>query len=250
MADPAGNDRPEAAEFATTQWSEILLAGNPDQTGAHAALGRLCEKYWFPVYANLRRRGSNHNDAEDLVQAFFADVLSSQKLSVADQSRGRFRSFLLTACNNFVSNTHRHNNALRRGGGQKTVSLNVNMDDHARRYDETNSQQWTPDQLFDRRWALELIELATQRVWAEYESRGSSDWFDALQPFIAPAGDTPSYAQVAEGMNVSVGSVKTAVHRIRKRFGVALQEEVAETVQHQSDVKNELNILLDALAGR
>lgn len=246
MSQEAENHR----QFATTHWSEVLLAGDPNQTGATEALGRLCEKYWFPVYASLRRRGNSHANSEDLTQAFFAEILSTEKLSAADQSRGRFRSFLLTACNNFVANVHRSNTTLRRGGDKRIVSLNVDMSECARRYDESFSEAWTPEQLFDRRWALELIDLATQRVRAEYENRDQSDWFDALQPFIAPTGDMPSHAEVAAVLNASVGSVKTAVHRIRKRFGVALQEEVAETVQFKSDVKSELNILLDALTGQ
>ena len=240
----------EPNRFETTQWSEILLAANPDQTGANAALDRLCRKYWFPVYASLRRRGHAHADAEDLTQAFFADVLGKDKLAVADQSRGRFRTFLLTACNNFVANVHRQKNAKRRGGGKQTFSLDVDMDQGLQRYEAIDDANWTPQQLFDRRWALELIDLATERLREEYVSRDKLQWFDELRPFIAPTGDPPSHAEVAERMETSVGAVKTAVHRIRKRFGTALQEEVAETVGTRDEVKDELRILLDALTGQ
>ena len=242
-----GNPQPD--RFETTQWSEVLLAGNPNQSGAQEALDRLCRKYWFPVYAVLRKRGSSHADAEDLTQAFFAEVLTSNKIGVADQSRGRFRWFLLTACNNFAANVHRHQNALRRGGGKKHISINVDMESGMQRYQDLEANQFTPQQIFDRRWALELIDLATQRVRDEYADRDKADWFAALQPFIAPAGETPPHADVAESLGVSVGSVKTAVHRLRKRFGVALQEEVAETVHRRDDVKDELKILMDALSG-
>lgn len=241
---------PQSDRFETTQWSEVLLAGNPDQSGAREALDRLCRKYWFPVYAVLRKRGSSHTDAEDLTQAFFAEVLSSNKIGVADQSRGRFRWFLLTACKNFVANVHHHQNAIKRGGDKNRVSIDVDMESGMQRYRELEArQQWTPEQIFDQRWALELIELATQRVRDDYQSQEKSDWFEAMHSFIAPAGDLPSHAEVAEELGVSVGSVKTAIHRLRKRFGVALQEEVAETVHHRKDVKDELKILMDALTG-
>jgi RNA polymerase sigma-70 factor (ECF subfamily) len=184
-----------------------------------------------------------------LTQAFFADVLRSNKLAVADQARGRFRWFLMTSCKNFASNVHRHQNSLRRGGSQAHVSLDVDMESGMRHYDSLDSQQWTPEQIFDRRWALQLIQLATQRVRDEYEARGQADWFDHLEPFIAPASDPPSHAGVAEQLEVSVGAVKTAIHRLRKRFGVALQEEVSETVNHRDDVKDELRILMEALSG-
>ena len=244
MPDDRQSDR-----FETTQWSEVLLAGNPDHTGAKEALDRLCRKYWFPVYAMLRKRGSTHADAEDLTQSFFAEVLSSNKIGFADQSRGRFRWFLLTACNNFVTNVHRSQNALRRGGGKKHVSIDVDMQSGTHRYEILEGKQWTPEQLFDQRWAFELIDLATQRVRDEYAERDQANWFAALEAFIAPSGNSPPHAEVAEKLNVSIGSVKTAVYRLRKRFGIALQEEVAETVYDRKDIKDELKILLDALTG-
>jgi len=220
--------KPESDRFETTQWTEVLLAGNPNQSGAKEALDRLCQKYWFPVYAVLRKRRSSHADAEDLTQAFFAEVLSNNKIAVADRSRGRFRWFLLTACNNFVANVHRNQNTLKRGGGKKHISINVDMESGLQRYEALEDQQWTAEQIFDRRWA---------------------DWFEALEPFIAPGGDLPPHIQIAEELGASVGTVKTAIHRLRKRFGVALQEEVAETVHHRKDVKDELKILMDALTG-
>ncbi len=239
----------QSDRFETTQWSEVLLAGNPNQLGAKEALDRLCRKYWFPVYAVLRKRGSTHTDAEDLTQAFFAEVLSDNKIAVADKARGRFRWFLLTACNNFVANVHRHQTALKRGGGQKHISINIDMESGLQRYKSLEDQQWTAEQIFDRRWALELIDHATNRVRDEYEARGKAAWFEALEPFIAPGTELPPHNQIAAGLNVSVGAVKTAIHRLRKRFGVALQEEVAETVHHRKEVKDELKILLDALTG-
>ena len=237
--------KPEPNRFETTQWSEVLLAGDPNQPGAREPLDRLCRKYWFPVYAVLRQRGASHPDAEDLTQAFFADILGSNKLAVADQSRGRFRWFLMTSCKNFASNVHRHRNSLRRGGSQTHVSLDVDMESGMRRYDSLGSQQSTPEQIFDRRWALQLIQLATQRV----RDGGQAEWFDHLEPFIAPASDPPSHAEVAEQLEASVGAVKTAIHRLRKRFGVALQEETSETIDHRDDVKDELRILMEALSG-
>ena len=238
------------SQFETTQWSEVLLAGNQGQAGAVDALNGLCCKYWFPVYAHLRRKGNSHADAEDLTQAFFTDLLRSDKLKVADQNRGRFRSFLLTTCNNFVCNVHRSNQSQRRGGGKVFFSMGLNMDEALRRYEASDSENWTPDQLFDRRWALELIDFARQRLCEDYRKRGQAEWFEALFPFIAPSGGQPSHSEVADRLGVSVGSVKTAVHRLRKRFGVALQEEVAETVEDRDSIKDELNILLDALSGR
>lgn len=228
----------------------MLLAGNADATGAHSSLCRLCENYWYPVYAFLRRSGHDRVAAEDLTQAFFVDLIEGNKLAAADSERGRFRSFLLTACRNFTSNVQRGQRTLKAGGGQKPLPLNLDIALGENRYRQRSVDSWTPEQLFDRQWALELLDLAIDQIGNDYAARNQTKQFEALKPFIAPAGDLPKHVVVAQTLGISVGAVKTAVHRLRHRFAQTLQEQVSDTLNDREDIKDELKILLDALGGQ
>lgn len=226
------------------------MAGDVDATGAHSSLCRLCEKYWYPVYAFLRRSGHDPNAAEDLTQAFFVDLIEGNKLAAADSERGRFRSFLLTACRNFASNVRRGQRTLKAGGGKKQLPLDVDVALGENRYQQRSVDSWSPEQLFDRQWALQLLDLAIDQIANDYAARNQTKQFDALKPFIAPAGDLPRHVVVAETLGISVGAVKTAVHRLRQRFAQTLQEQVSETLSDRDEIKDELKILLDALGGQ
>ncbi len=235
--------------FQTTCWSDVLQATSLDKD-ARTALERLCAQYWYPLYAYLRRSGHDADVAQDHVQSFFADLLSRESLKSADPDRGRFRTFLLTACRNHVANRHRAATTRRRGGQFHQISLESAAGE--KRYDIEPVDQWTPERLYERRWALAVIESAMQRLRSEYEAKGRLERFEALKLLVAPSGTPPTQAAVAEQLSCSVNSVKVAAHRLRRQFAEALREEVAMTVDvsdanDESLVDEELKLLLAAL---
>jgi RNA polymerase sigma-70 factor (ECF subfamily) len=243
---------PEKPAFATTCWSEVrraaLLSGD-----ASDSLERLCKAYWFPLYAFLRRSGHSPSDAQDYVQNFFVDLLSRDSLQAADPSRGRFRTFLLTACRNHVANIKRADRSLARGGGHHRVPMETYDGEPV--YEAEPVEQWSPEKLYERRWALAVIDGATNQVRQQYIDKGKADRFDALFPLVAPSGLPPTHAEVAEHLNCSAGAVKVAAHRLRQQFGSALRAEVGNTVDVQDEplgeqaIEDELQILLAALRG-
>lgn len=238
--------------FATTCWSDVRRAAQlTDQAGD--SLERLCSQYWFPLYAFLRRSGHGAEESQDYVQSFFADLLSRESLASADPQRGRFRTFLLTACRNHVSNIQRADRAIRRGGGRRTI--NWETADGETRYEAEPVEHWTPESLFRRKWALAVIDSALARIRQEYKSKGREDRFDALYPLVAPSATAPAHAEIAERLDCSVGAVKVAAHRLRGQLGTTLREEIADTVDSEADqmgeraIDDELAILLAALRG-
>ncbi len=240
------------AAFATTCWSDVRRAASLGG-GEQRSLEQLCRQYWYPLYAFLRRAGHDPESAEDHVQSFFADLLSRNSLRSADPARGRFRTFLLTACRNHVANRQRSLRSVRRGGGRVITSLDAA--DGEARYACEPTDDWTAEKLFQRQWALSVIDSAFSRVRAEYEAKGRSERFDALRPLVAPSGTPPSQAEVAQQLDCRVEAVKVAAYRLRQQFGDALREEIARTVDVDDDrdvaqaIEEELNLLLTALGG-
>lgn len=238
--------------FATTCWSDVINAARQDGT-SRASLERLCSQYWYPLYAFLRRSGHPPEAAEDYVQGFFADLLERESLRAADPDRGRFRTFLLTACKNYVANRQRSERAVRRGGGRGHCSLSA-LDGEAR-YRAERSDSWTPETLFERKWALAVIQAALERLSQRYADMGRKDYFEALRSTIAPASQPPTYEAIAREVGTTVGAVKTAVHRLRRQYAAALREEIAATVDSDSSdsdpsaIDDELQLLLNALRG-
>jgi len=219
------------SDFQTTCWTQVNLAarrGADEDTAVRESLGALCQRYWYPLYAYLRRTGHDAVAAEDYVQAFFADVLARNSLTAADPDRGRFRSFLLAACKNFVANQLRHQRTLRRGGGQTIVSLDTMNGEQ--RYVAEPVDDRSPEKLFDRRWALETIDAALQHLQQRYRDAGKEDRFLALRSLIAPAGTPPSHAEIADQLRINEGAVKVAAHRLRQQFAAALRDQVSATV--------------------
>ena len=243
---------PDRPAFATTCWSEVrraaLLSGQTSDS-----LERLCKTYWFPLYAFLRRSGHSPSDAQDYVQSFFVDLLSRESLQSADPSRGRFRTFLLTACRNHVANIKRADRALVRGGGHHRVAL-YNYDGEPV-YEAEPVEQWSPEKLYERRWALAVIDGATKQVRQQYVDKGKAERFDALFPLIAPSGKPASHSAVAQQLGCSSDAVKVAAHRLRQQFGAALRAEIGNTVDAEDEspgeaaIEDELQILLAALRG-
>lgn len=243
---------PDKPAFATTCWSEVRraakLSGN-----AGESLERLCTAYWYPLYAFLRRSGHNANDSQDYVQSFFVDLLSRDSLRSADPNRGRFRTFLLTACRHHVANIKRSDRAIVRGGDRRFVALETS--DGESIYQSEPVDKWSPEKLYERQWALAAIDTALKQVRDQYADKGKEEQFLALCPLVAPAAVAPSHAEVAERLDCSVGSVKVAAHRLRQQFGAALRAEISQTGDLDSDphgseaISQELQFLLSALRG-
>jgi RNA polymerase sigma factor (sigma-70 family) len=253
---PEESPIPNNPAFATTCWSEVrraaLLTGD-----ANESLERLCAAYWYPLYAFLRRSGHNPADSQDYVQSFFVDLLARDSLQSADPSRGRFRSFLLTACRNHVANLKRADRALVRGGGHRL--LPIESYDGETIYQNEPVENWSPEKLYERQWALAVIEGALKYVRQQYDDKGKVDRFDALCPLVAPASQPPTHAEVANQLKCSEGSVKVAAHRLRQQFGSALRAEISQTIDIHADphanglgddpITEELQFLLSALRG-
>jgi RNA polymerase sigma factor (sigma-70 family) len=232
--------------FATTRWSLVAAAQDPAAPESRQALADLCAAYWYPVYAYVRRRGHNHHQAQDLTQAFFARLLEKNDLAAADRTRGRFRTFLLTACQHFLANRHDHETAKKRGGGRTHVPLDfAGADD---RYAREPAHDDTPERLFDRRWALDLLDRTLAELRAEYEESGRGKLFDALKGTLT-GGAGEGYAELADRLGLTEGAVKVAVHRLRQRYRDRLRAVIAETVEKPEDVDDEVRDLFTALGG-
>jgi DNA-directed RNA polymerase specialized sigma24 family protein len=233
-----------AARFATTRWSVVLAAGRRASPEAEGALAALCGSYWYPLYAHARRRGLHAEDARDRTQAFFARLLETDGLAVADPGRGRFRSFLLAAFGHFLANEWDRERAARRGGGRPALSLDVAAGES--RYRLEPADEATPERIFDRQWALTVLDRALERLRDEYHRGGKGDLFDALKPALAGDRGTP-YAEVAGRLGMTEGAVKVAAHRLRGRCRDLVRDEVAQTVGAPDEVDDELRHLFAAL---
>jgi RNA polymerase sigma factor (sigma-70 family) len=230
--------------FETTRWSLVLAAGGNDSQAAREALSALCQTYWYPLYAYLRRRGLDPEDARDLTQGFLTSLIERQDFEGLRQDRGRFRAFLLAALKHYLSNWSARERTQKRGGGRQMVSLEnaegqyvIEPRDHA-----------TPETLFERRWALTVVERLLTDLRTEWTVQGRPSEFDELKACLL--GQTPpgGYAAVAARLETSEGAVKTAVHRLRRRFQSLLRERVAETVADGGDVDDEIRHLIQALS--
>lgn len=226
-------------QFATTQWKVVLDARDGSESQARLALESLCQAYWFPLYAYVRSRGHDADQARDLTQAFFADLLGRNFLEAIDRSKGRFRSFLLASLTHFLSHERDKADALRKGGGAQPISLDTA--DAETRYGIEPATLVTPELVFERRWGLTVMERTMERLRAEYE--GETDRFEQMKTCLT--GDNARrYAEIAAALGLSETAVKAAVHRLRQRYGRLLREEIAETVTSPAEVDEELRYLL------
>ena len=232
--------------FVTTHWSVVLAAGRGDSTGARAALEKLCQNYWYPLYAFTRRLGHSAHDAEDLVQSFFAVCLEKNYLGAADQAKGRFRSFLLLALKRFLANEWDKQRALKRGGTQATISLDSLTAEQ--RYALEPAEQLTAEKLYERRWALTLLDQVVTRLRDEQVAAGKLDQFEQIKECITAAGRGTPYADIAKHLGTSEGAVKVAVHRLRQRYRELLEAEIANTVASLEEIEEERRHLLAALS--
>ena len=238
--DSSGN-----ASFATTHWSLIVAAAKSPSPQARAALEELCGSYWYAVYAFVRRRGEQVDDARDLTQEFFARLLEKDYLEAADRERGRFRTFLLTAVSHFLSNERERACAQKRGGGQTMLSLDFERGEE--RYQNEPVDHWTAEKIFDRRWALTLLDQAIALLKQDCTASGKGALFDQLKLFLTGDSGTPAYEQPAARLGMSPGAVKVAVHRLRQKYRETLRQLIAQTVAVEEDIESELHVLLAAL---
>ena len=243
-----GDRAPRSPVFVTTHWSVVLTAGGGDSAGARDALSKLCQTYWYPLYAYVRRRNFSPSDAEDLTQEFFARFLEQRWVADADREKGRFRTFLLSAMNHFLANEWHKARAQKRGGGVPLLPLE--FDTAETRYSHEPADSVTPEQHFERRWALALLEAVTSRLRAEYEREGKGELFAALHPCLVGDRTTQPYEELARKLGISEGTVKSAVHRLRQRYRQLLRDEIAQTVATPTEVDEELRHLVAVLGGR
>jgi RNA polymerase sigma-70 factor (ECF subfamily) len=234
-----------AVSFETTRWSVVVAAGGEDSSAARAALATLCDTYWYPLYAYVRRRGTSADDARDLTQGFLASLLERRDFEHVRQERGRFRSFLLASLRHYLSNDVAHRRALKRGGG--ITFLPLAFDEAEGRYRIEPEESTTPETLYERRWALTVIERVLSQLRREWEAAGRETEFDELKSCLLGVNPSGGYAAIAARLGISEGAVKTAVHRLRRRFQGELRTHIAETVSDPDDVDDEIRFLVRAL---
>jgi RNA polymerase sigma-70 factor (ECF subfamily) len=235
------------ARFTTTHWSAVLAAGEEDSPGAAQALETLCRSYWYPLYAYVRRRGYGPEDAQDLTQDFFAQLLRKNYPARADRAKGKFRSFLLHTLNQFILDQRERRATLKRGGGQVVISLDAEPPED--RYRLEVADELTPEKLFERRWAQALLDHAVARLRAEFVAAGKGETYEILKAFEPGEQKVLSYAEAAARLGVSESAVKATIHRLRRRHRELVREEIAHTVPTVAEIDEELRYLVSVLRG-
>lgn len=235
---------PGPSQFPTTRWTLVVAAGNPRRKEAAAALVSLCENYWYPLYAWLRRRGYPADEAQDLTQEFFVRVLEGRYLDRADPEKGRFRSFLLNSLKFFVADEGDRRRARKRGGG---VLVPNELQSGEERYQREPAHDETPERIFERQWALSMLDRVVEKLRSEFVLHGRPEHFDRLKVFLLGKSDAP-YAALAREMNTSEGALKVAIHRLRKRYRELFRQEIADTIADPAEVDSELRFLAAVLS--
>ena len=238
---------PNAGWFATTHWSVVLTAGDSQAPGVHEALEKLCRSYWPPLYAFLRRRGHSPEEAQDLTQEFFVRLLKRNALATTSPEKGRFRSFLLAMLKHFLLNEWHREQCQKRGGGHFVVSLDAEPAEA--RYQVELVETATPESVFERHWAFVVLDQTMKRLREEYASNGKNDLFELLKETLSGEKRATPRTELAARCGISVGAVDVAVHRLRRRYGELLREEIAHTVGQPGDVEDEIRHL-KAVLGR
>ena len=231
-------------QVATTQWSQVLAARDGTDTAARRALESLCQTYWQPLYAYIRHQGYGPDEASDLTQGFFAEFLEKDFLAAVDPSKGRFRAFLLASLRHYLSHERDRGRALKRGGGTTTLSFDVAAGEAG--YVREPVDEMTPADIFEHRWALTVLDRATSRLLEDGDEQGREQ-FEHLKIYLTSGEPQVPYRETASALGISESAVKTAVHRLRRRLGQCLRQEVAETVSVPAEVDDEVRHLLTAV---
>ncbi len=243
-----GTAAPQASGscFASTRWTVVLSAGDPSSPQAAIALETLCRAYWYPLYAYIRRLGHSPEDAQDLTQGFFAQLLERNLVAKADPERGRFRSFLLASLKRFLAHEWEKAGARKRGGHARVIPLD--LDTAETRCVRVAAPGDTPDQAFDHQWALALLDVVLSRLRKEYTDSGRDELFVGLKETLSGGRSEIPYRELAGRLGLSEGALKVAAHRLRRRYRELLREEIANTVAGPEEVEEELRHLFAALA--
>lgn len=231
------------SQFPTTRWTLVLAAGDPHRKEARSALVSLCESYWYPLYAYLRRRGYQADQAQDLTQEFFIRVLEGRYLDRANREKGRFRAFILTSLKFFVADEEDRRRARKRGGGAIVAAEFACGEE---RYQREPAHDETPERIFERRWALAVLDRVVDKLRNEFALHGHPEHFGRLKVLLLGQSEAP-YAALAREMNTTEGALKVAVHRLRKRYRELFRQEIADTVTDPAEVESELRYLAAVL---
>jgi RNA polymerase sigma factor (sigma-70 family) len=234
--------------FASTHWSVVLAAGQHDSPESDEALAALCQCYWYPLYAYARRRLDRAEDAQDLTQGFFAELVEKGHLRAVDPGRGQFRSFLLTAFKHFLSRERDRANAKKRGGGLQPIRFDFSLGES--RYGLEPVDHATPESLFERRWALTLLEQSLSQLRQEFANGGKQKLFEGLKETLTGDGSSKPYAALAADLDMSEPAIKVAVHRLRRRYRELLRAAIAQTVSSPAEIDEELRDLFEAIRAR
>jgi RNA polymerase sigma-70 factor (ECF subfamily) len=237
-----------ARQFPTTSWTLVLSAGQQTDANGSDALAMLCEKYWYPLYAFVRRRGYSVEQAQDLTQEFLARVLERRYFERADRNKGRFRTFLLSCLTCFLLDAADHRQALKRGGSHSPIPLEAWKGEEL--YQREPAHNETPEKIFERRWALALLERVLARLRDEFVSNGDAAHFERLKVFLLGLDGDVRYAELARELQTTEGALKVAIHRLRKRYREVFRAEIAETVSDARDIDGEIRYLVRALAAK
>jgi len=232
------------AEFPVTRWSVVITASG-DDAAARTALAELCEAYWYPLYSFVRRSGKSPQDAEDLTQAFFARLVEKETLGFVQKERGKLRSFLLQALKNFLSDEWDKANALKRGGGTQTISIDAAVAEE--RYAMELPDESSPDRLYQRRWAVTLLKQVLEALQESYHATGKEHLFEELHQYLASNAGEESYRGPADRLGMSENAVRVAVFRMRQRYAAELRRQIAETVETEDEVTAEIDFLFQAV---
>jgi RNA polymerase sigma-70 factor (ECF subfamily) len=237
----------DPARFHTTRWSVIIVAAQSQMPGSRAALGELCSKYWYPLYAFARRRGCVPHDAEDLTQGFFLHLLENRALHQVHPVKGRFRSFLLASFQNYMTSEFFRAQTLKRGGANEFIS--IDSEEAEKRYLLEPVENLTPEKVFDARWALTILSETMHRLEEEYSMQNKSAIFENLRGYLetGQVSISQSYNEAAEKLGIGVSAAKTLIHRMRKRYSVLLRETISSTVSDPSEIDEEIRALCEVL---
>lgn len=241
----AESEPAQGGRFETTHWSVVARAGSGEESRAQEALSQLCQTYWYPLYAFVRRRGHSPADAQDLTQGFFVHLLQHRALTRVDRTKGKFRSFLLASLRHFLANQREHAQAQKRGGGQAPIALDGLTAE--RRYGLEPADHASPDRIFERSWAVSLLERVLAQLEAEQTAAGKGRQFACLRDSLMADPAAPAYAALAVQLGLSEEATRMTVCRLRRRYRELLRAEVAQTVSSPAEIEEELRHLFAAL---